>query len=185
HLVEDVIKREITNLSDDPIVGEYLNLVGREEHALEEIAVFDSAPLFFFAAKLFAHSTGALSTMVAIGNVEIRDSCKSRRNLFIKSRIDPPDCVDHTVRSPETKKRLSPGNLLSKSINSQRGLVRYEDGSCLRPQSADVTGAIVFFILSCSFVLSNDVSVIFINRAACHDSSLLVVAHGQAVKVKR
>ena len=95
-----------------------------------------------------------------------------------------PDRMSYAVESSEIDERraarpYAAGQLVDRRIRP----MRQKDRSGLRAQLDDVTGAIVFFVFPCSFVLLDDAVLVLVERITGGHSCLGVAVRVQVVQI--
>ncbi len=122
--------------------------------------------------------------MMAVGDIQRRHRGKRIDKRPLKRSIHSPHGVSHFIRCGEiVKRRLRGDDPIDSAFDRRLVAMDQKDGTGLRTQREQVSGAVVFFVRPRAFVLLDHVVVVLVERVAGRNASLRHVAHLQAVDV--
>jgi hypothetical protein len=135
------------------------------------------------SAQILASTHRACRPVVAIRDIQARDLPKCIDELAAIGARYPPDRVPHLVGRHEIEERRAGDGAPRNPVDRARRRVSQKDRTRLRAEIEHVAGAVVFLVLPRAFVLPDDIGLIFVDREARRDSSLLVLPHPKFVEV--
>src|SRR5262249_37311421 len=163
----------------DTIVREDLKLVGGKNDREKVLGFGAGDTRSFCAAHLQGCAAGAGSTVVSISYVQYRDAVEDPDQIIGSGGGEPPNRVLNTARSDEVIQRLGILGTCHDFVDIGPAPISQKNGPGLGPERNHMAGPVVLLVLSRSLVLSDDVRVVFPDRAARGDAGLFMFAHAE------
>ena len=165
----------------DSIVGQHLELRGREKHGEEPVVLLVPRMRGVVRRFLPCRAAGGCGAVVTVGDVGDWHALEAGRDG--RMVYGQPDGVPHTILGCQVIEGGLRLGLCDELVDGGLVAVGQEDGTGVGVQFEDVPRAVVLLVLTRLFMLQDGALFVFIDVGTCHDPGLRMSMHDLSVDI--